>query len=87
MASRDAVGLALLYAYVREQRDAVDFLLEKDGNWNMIGVNNGAALHRAAFAGDLDMVRRLVERGADTSNRDNPFNSTPLGMGRSQPPV
>ena len=78
MAARDAVGLALLYAYVREQRDAVDFLLEKDGNWNMIGVNNGAALHRAAFAGDLDMVRRLVERGADTSNRDNPFNSTPL---------
>ena len=65
MSSRDAVGLALLYAYVREQRDAVDFLLEKDGNWNMVGVNNGAALHRAAFAGDLDMVRRLVERGAD----------------------
>ena len=64
---RDAVGLALLYAYVREQRDAVDFLLEKDGNWDMIGVNNGAALHRAAFAGDLDMVRRLVERGADTA--------------------
>ncbi len=79
MSARDAVGLALLYAYVREQRDAVDFLLEKDGNWNMVGVNNGAALHRAAFAGDLDMVRRLVERGADTSNRDNPFNSTPLG--------
>ena len=79
MPSRDAVGLALLYAYVREQRDAVDFLLEKDGNWNMVGVNNGAALHRAAFAGDLDMVRRLVERGADPSNRDNPFNSTPLG--------
>ena len=78
MSSRDAVGLALLYAYVREQRDAVDFLLEKDGNWNMVGVNNGAALHRAAFAGDLDMVRRLVERGADPSNRDNPFNSTPL---------
>ena len=79
MSARDAVGLALLYAYVREQPEAVDFLLEKDGNWNMIGVNNGAALHRAAFAGDLDMVRRLVERGADLSNRDNPFNSTPLG--------
>ena len=79
LSARDAVGLALLYAYVREQREAVNFLLEKDGNWNMVGVNNGAALHRAALAGDLDMVRRLVERGADTSNRDNPFNSTPLG--------
>ena len=37
MSERDAIGLALLCAYVREQHDAVDFLLEKDGNWNMIG--------------------------------------------------
>ena len=79
MAARDAVGLALLYAYVREQREAVDLLLEKDGNWDMTGVNNGAVLHRAAFSGDLEMVKRLVEKGADIGNRDNPFNSTPLG--------
>jgi ankyrin repeat protein len=78
MSERDAIGLALLYAYVREQRDAVDFLLEKDGNWNMTGVNNGAVLHRAAWDGDLAMVQRLVAKGADMSNRDNPFNSTPL---------
>jgi hypothetical protein len=55
------------------------FLLEKDGNWDMVGVNNGAALHRAAFAGDLAMVQRLVAKGADISNRKNPFNSSPLG--------
>jgi hypothetical protein len=78
MSERDAIGLAMLYAYVRGQREAVDFLLEKDGNWDMTGVNNGTALHRAAWAGDLDMVQRLVAKGADTSNRDNPFNSTPL---------
>jgi ankyrin repeat protein len=78
MSQRDAIGLALLFAYVREQREAVDFLLEKDGNWNMTGVNNGAALHRAAWAGDLAMVKRLVAKGADMSNRGNPFNSTPL---------
>jgi ankyrin repeat protein len=77
MSQRDAIGLALLFAYVREQHDAVDFLLEKDGNWNMIGVNNGTALHRAT-AGDLAMVKRLVARGADTSDRNNPFNATPL---------
>jgi ankyrin repeat protein len=41
-------------------------------------VNNGAALHRAAWSGDLAMVKRLVARGADMSNRDNPFHSTPL---------
>jgi len=70
--------LALLFAYVNNKRDAVDFLLERDGNWNMIGVNNGTAMHRAAWGGDLDMVKRLVAKGADVSNRDNPFNSTPL---------
>ena len=78
MAPRDAIGLAMLYAYVREEYAAVDFLLEKDGNWNVIGVNNGAALHRAAFKGDLPMVQRLVAKGADVSNRDNPYHSTPL---------
>jgi hypothetical protein len=78
MAARDAIGLAMLYAYVREQPEAVDFLLEHDGNWDMIGVNNGTALHRAAWSGDLAMVKRLVKKGADISNRENPFNSTPL---------
>ena len=79
MSERDAIGLALLYAYVRDEREAVDFLLEKDGNWNMTGVNNGAMLHRAAIVGDLDMVKRLVAKGADVGNRDNPFMTTPLG--------
>jgi ankyrin repeat protein len=74
----DAIGLALLFAYVRRRSNAVDFLLEKDGNWNMTGVKNGAALHRAAWDGDLAMVKRLVAKGADMSNRDNPFSSTPL---------
>jgi len=78
MSDRDAIGLALLFAYVRGQRKAVDFLLKKNGNWNMTGVNNGTALHRAAWAGDLAMVKRLVAKGADINNRDNPYRSTPL---------
>ncbi|SOD03407.1 Ankyrin repeat [bacterium JGI 053] len=78
MRARDAVGLALLYAYVAKRQEAVDFLLEKDGNWNMTGVNNGTAMHRAAWEGDLPMVQRLVALGADIYDRDNPFTSTPL---------
>jgi ankyrin repeat protein len=78
LSERDAVGFALLFAYVNRRHEAVDFLLERDGNWNMTGVNNGAVLHRAAFDGDLAMVKRLVAKGADMTNRDNPFNSTPL---------
>jgi ankyrin repeat protein len=79
MSERDAIGLAMLFAYVRGQMDAVDFLLEKDGNWNMIGVNNGTALHRAASSGDLAMVERLVAKGADVNDRNNPFTGTPMG--------
>ena len=82
MSARDAIGLALLYAYVGEQPDVVEFLLETEGNWNMIGVNNGTALHRAAWQGDLGMVQRLVAKGADTSNRNNPFTATPLSWAR-----
>ncbi len=82
MSKRDAIGLALLYAYVNKRRAAVDFLFEKDGNWNMTGVNNGTALHRAAGDGDLDMVRKLIAKGADINNRDNPFHSTPYGWAK-----
>jgi ankyrin repeat protein len=78
MSARDAIGLALLFAYVNNRKEAVDFVLEKDGNWDMTGVNNGAAMHRAAWEGDLEMVKRLIAKGADIYNRDNPFNSTPL---------
>ena len=74
-----AVGLALLFAYVNDQRAVVDALFERDGDWSVTGVLNGTALHRAAWAGDLDMVQRLVTRGADTSDRNNPLVSTPFG--------
>lgn len=78
LSARDAIGLALLFAYVNKRPDAVDFLLEKDGNWNMIGVNNGTALHRATGTGDLVMVKRLVAKGADVNDRNNPHVATPL---------
>ena len=78
LSERDAIGLAALFAYVNHHPAVVDFLLDHDGNWNMIGVNNGTLLHRAAWDGDIDMLKRLVARGADTNNRENPFHSTPL---------
>jgi ankyrin repeat protein len=78
MSERDAIGLALLFAYVRGQSESVDFLIQKDGNWSMTGVNNGTALHRAAGGGDLAMVQRLVAKGADVSDRNNPFTATPV---------
>jgi ankyrin repeat protein len=78
MPEPDAIGLAMLFAYVRGQHAAVEFLLEKNGNWNMTGVNNGTALHRAAGNGDLEMVRRLVSKGAEVGARDAVFAASPL---------
>jgi ankyrin repeat protein len=78
LSSRDAIGLALLFAYVNGHHDVIDFLLSKDGNWNMTGANNGTVLHRAAWDGKLELLKRLVAKGADIGNRDNPFLSTPL---------
>ena len=56
----------------------MDFLLEKEGNWNMIGVNHGTALHRAAGPATWPWSKRLVARGADVSDRNNPFHATPM---------
>ena len=78
-AAAEAVGLALLFAYVNRQPHVVDALFERDGDWNATGVLNGTALHRAAWSGDLAMVQRLIVRGADPSNRDNPFTATAFG--------
>jgi hypothetical protein len=59
MTARDAIGLAMLYAYVRGQQQAVDFLLEKDGNWNMTGVNDVAMRH----IGAVPRLRMLMGQG------------------------
>ena len=78
LGDRDAIGLAMLFAYVNKHRAAVEFLLRQEGNWDMVGVLNGTALHRAAWDGDLPMLERLVALGADIGNRNNPFVATPF---------
>lgn len=40
------------------------------------------AAHTAAGAGELDLVRELVDRGADLAARDPDFNATPLTWAR-----
>jgi ankyrin repeat protein len=37
------------------------------------------ALHHAAFGGHRDVVRALVEQGADINSRDGEFGATPAG--------
>jgi ankyrin repeat protein len=42
-------------------------------------VRRTTPMHDAAWAGDLEMVRLLVELGASTAARDAAFDATPLG--------
>jgi len=41
--------------------------------------DGATALHHAAFSGHRDIVRFLVERGADINARDTVFGATPAG--------
>ncbi len=74
----------LIYAVWKGGREAVEYLLERGahidaivpgfwGSWD----EGTAALHRAVEKGDLDMVRLLVEKGADlgvrAANGDTPY--------------
>ncbi len=42
-------------------------------------IRRTSALHRAAYAGDLEMAKLLLELGADPGGRDTEFDATPLG--------
>ena len=45
-------------------------------------VSGRTPAHAAAGAGELDLLRKLVELGADLGARDNDFNATPLAWAR-----
>lgn len=48
----------------------------------VLGVSGGTALHWAAWRGDLDLARRLLDLGADPGVRDTKFAMTPLEWAR-----
>jgi hypothetical protein len=46
---------------------------------NELDAEGSTALHQAAWEGDLDRIRLLLDAGADSSITDRRFGSTPLG--------
>jgi ankyrin repeat protein len=62
----------------------VDWLLARGANVNARtgGKTRHTALHSAAWNGDLVMVERLVNAGADRSARDDEHHGTPLDWAR-----
>jgi len=82
IARRDAV---LIAAVEHRHHDLVRWLLGQGANANArdIGRSRQAALHSAAWNGDLEMVRLLVLHGADLQARDGEHDNTPLGWART----
>jgi ankyrin repeat protein len=78
IARRDEV---LLAAVESGNHDLVRWLLSMGGNANALLTDQSrqTALHNAAWRGDLDMARLLVEAGADLQSRDDEHNATPRG--------
>lgn len=78
VARRDAV---LLAAVDGRRHDLARWLLAMgaDANARAADRSRQTALHNAAWNGDLDMVRLLVEHGADLHARDAEHNATPRG--------
>lgn len=77
---------ALAYAAYRGSRAAAILLLERGAEIdsqpsNFFGPNDpgSTALHKAVSGEQADMVRFLLEQGADPSIRDLDHDSTPLG--------
>jgi ankyrin repeat protein len=59
----------------------VRWLLDRgaDPNARAAAQSQHAALHSAAWNGDLKMVRLLLKAGADPAQRDRQYDNTPLG--------
>jgi hypothetical protein len=78
IARRDGV---LMAAVDHQQHHVVRWLLGQGANANarITSLSRQTALHNAAWNGDLDMVKLLVEHGADFHARDGEHDNTPRG--------
>jgi ankyrin repeat protein len=79
-------GTPLIWATVKGRLEAATWLLDHGADANLRATFGGpshgegvTALHLAAQNGDVEVVRFLLERGADRRIEDNIYQSTPLG--------
>jgi len=76
---------ALVFASLCDQVKAVAILLDAGVNIDAIPPGShvtGTALHTAAYQGNLETIRYLLNRGADPAILDSRYQSTPLGWAR-----
>lgn len=69
----------LAHAAKEQRTEIVRLMLELGWPVNARGQHGGTALHWAAFHGNTDLVRLLLEHGAALDLTDYDFKATPLG--------
>ncbi|HWF49718.1 MAG TPA: ankyrin repeat domain-containing protein, partial [Solirubrobacteraceae bacterium] len=57
--------------------DAVKLLI--DLGFDVNAINRTAPLHEAAMRGNMEMIRLLLEHGADPKVHDRSYDATPAG--------
>lgn len=68
----------LLHAVEKERIDVIDCLLAHGCNINYQNDDGNTALHIACRTGNIDIIQRLIQAGADGMIRNNDPGNTPL---------
>ena len=73
------LSMALFFASVFNQINVVKFLLEQGVDVNSTFQHNQTGLHIASWRGHYEMVKLLIEHGADPTIQETQHDSTPIG--------
>jgi hypothetical protein len=77
------INTAFVKAALCNQLSVIDLFLQKGHEINAKSVQGQCALHEAAYRGDIDTIRYLIDHGADIDLKDSQFESNFLDWAKA----